>query len=386
MKHIFNPNKFNIFTKIPDDHDFSITKYNCTDNRYNKNAYKLNCVVRNLCIESWKKIPNVDVHVFTSQDIKDTFVGILENDPFYQLTTATPFDNHIEIIDLEDGIFSSKGYTLPPHKEYCFSTDIIRYKLAKMIPNAIYLDSDIYIFDYLKFLDAIQHSKKDAVILFDTQCFYSKNNIFYNKMISEYDNFTHKYKDKLTFDTTILKLLKQRDKKYFNDNVSENDMFPYLYHFSRAKNYYYNARMLQNLRYKDLKSDYIIIYVRNYYKNKNKINGFISKCKLKHQNKRIIFYLQENDVFNLDRINNELKTVNDYNVYVFDDEDDINRRQLKSDEEIIKMIKFKLNNIFNLNIKDIYIYMIFLSMNKILIMGKFPHYYFSTKNLMKEVR
>ena len=108
-------------------------------------------------------------------------MGILENDPFYQLTTATPFDNRIEIIDLEDGIFSSKGYTLPPHKEYCFSTDIIRYKLAKMIPNAIYLDSDIYIFDYLKFLDAIQHSKKDAVILFDTQCFYSKNNIFYNK-------------------------------------------------------------------------------------------------------------------------------------------------------------------------------------------------------------
>ena len=361
MKHIFNPTKFNIFTKIPVNHDFLMTKYNHTNDAYT-NDFNLNCVVRNLCIESWKKIPNVDVHIFTTQDIKDTFMGLLENDPFYQLTTNTPFDNPIEIIDIKDDIFSSiNNYTMSPHKECPFSTDIIRYKLAKLIPNAIYLDSDIYIYDYLKLLDAIQHSEKDTSLLFDSQCFYSKNNVFYNKMISEYDNFTHRYKNKLACDTTILNCLKQHNKNYFNDNISENDMFPHLYHFSRTKSYWFNCEMLIDVKYMDLKSDFIIIYVRNYYKNKNKIIDFISKCKLKYRNKQIIFYLQEDNVFNLKRITTELRNIRDKfndntHVYVIDDEEDVHRRQLKSNVEIINMIKFKLINIYNLNIKDVCIY------------------------------
>ena len=364
MKHIFNPNKFNIFTKIPDDHNFNITKYEHTD-KASTNDFNLNCVVRNLCIESWKKIPNVDVHVFTTQDIKDTFIGLLENDPFYQLTTNTPFDNPIEIIDIKNGIFSSmNGYnTISPRKECAFSTDIIRYKLAKLIPNAIYLDSDIYIFDTI-----IQRPKKDTVLLFDSQGFYSKNDIFYNKMISEYDNFTRRYKNKLTYDTTILNHLKHNDNKYFNDNVSENDMFPHLYHFSRTKSYWFNYEMLITM-HMYLKSDFIIIYVRNYYKNKNKIIDFISKCKLKHQNKQIVFYLQEDNVFNLERITNELRNIRDnfndnVHLYVIDDESDIRRRQLKSDVEIINMIKFKLNNIYNLNIRDTCIYVYDISTNE----------------------
>ena len=364
MKHTFNPDKFNIFTKIPDDHDFNITKYKHTD-KASTNDFNLNCVVRNLCIESWKKIPNVDVHCFTTQDIKDTFIGLLENDPFYQLTANTPFDNPIEIIDIKDGIFGSiNGYNMiSPHKECAFSTDIIRYKLAKLIPNAIYLDSDIYIFDTV-----IQQPKKDTVLLFDSQCFYSKNNVFYDKMISEYDNFTRRYKNKHTYDTTILNHLKHNDKKYFNDSVQENDMFPHLYHFSRTKSYWFNYEMLINM-HNYLKSDFIIIYVRNYYKNKNKIIDFISECKLKHRNKQIIFYLQEDNVFNLERITNELKNIRDnfngnVHVYIIDDEDDVCRRQLKSDVEIINMIKFKLNNIYNLNIEDVCIYVYDISNDK----------------------
>ena len=186
-------------------------------------------------------------------------------------------------------------------------------------------------------------------------------------MISEYDNFTHRYKDKLAHDTTILNCLKQRDKKYFNDNVSENDMFPHLYHFSRTKSYWFNYEMLNQHMY--LKSDFIIIYVRDYYKNKNKIINFISKCKLKYQNKQIVFYLQEDNVFNLKRITNELRNIRNYfnddvHIYVIDDEEDVRRRQLESNEEIIKMIKFKLNNIYNLNIKDARIYVYDISTDK----------------------
>ena len=144
-------------------------------------------------------------------------------------------------------------------------------------------------------------------------------------------------------------------------------MFPHLYHFSRTKSYWFNCEMLNQYVY--LKSDFIIIYVRNYYKNKNKIIDFISKCKLKHQNKQIVFYLQEDDVFNLERITNELRNIRDnFNdnvpVYVIDDECDIRRRQLKSDVEIIDMIKFKLNNIYNLNIGNACIYVYDISNNE----------------------
>ncbi len=140
-KYVFNENKINIFTIVP----------------YSKR----NDPVIKACIDSWKKIPNADIHLFdASVDIKDIFPEIVENDKYYQLMNN---NNEGEVVksqsyearyDPETGEIKYDQWYIPhTNKEGPYTGDQLRLKMLREIPNAVYIDSDIYIFDVDKFLE-----------------------------------------------------------------------------------------------------------------------------------------------------------------------------------------------------------------------------------------
>lgn len=357
MKHIFNPNKFNIFTKIPDNHNFNVTKYVHTNNRHN-NELNLNSVVRNKCIDSWKNIPNTDIHVFTTQDIKDTFPGLLDNDPFYQITVHAPIgSNNIPVMEsVINGseINFHKSYTVPPRVELGFSTDIIRYKMAKKIPNAIYIDSDIYIFDSDKlFKEIINCSEKNALLFCNTQCFYAKNDIFYNTMIGAYDEFVNKYKNCVAYDIRLLECAKLANKNSFDNHIEFIHLCPTIYHFSRTKSFIYHEDMINFLSYekqcKETKYNYI--YVRDFKQNEQNLIPYISK----HNIKNTIFFLEAN-IYNPNEKNELISTINKLspnNKFYFIDDDLSSDKIRLTNDEIKDIIIFKFKTFYNINIENI---------------------------------
>ena len=207
MKHTFNPNKFNVFTIVPDEFD-----------RNKRTTFKEKTI--NTCIDSWEKIPNTDIHIFTTQDIKDTFPGMVENDNFYK-KSIIPQQVKILKSDL------TTDFTYPidsnPGKESCFSTDELRYKLAKAIPNSIYMDSDIYIHDPIKLFENL--NKYDNYVFCLTAGFKIKNTKLLDEIIDVYEN---KLDDFLYFDTTVVFLIGKQYidfKKYniiFSETLLEN--------------------------------------------------------------------------------------------------------------------------------------------------------------------
>ena len=182
MKYTFDKNKINIFTIIP---------YSMREDP-----------VRKACMESWKKIPNANIYLFdAATDIRDTFPGMLENDKYYQLMN----NNNKDEIDKNGNVVMHESYdayydektdnivykVLGGHsnKEGCFSFDSIRLKMLQEIPNAFYIDSDIYVFNIDIFVKICKNDEFKKLDWRGTNIMWSKNkSYFLDKMIEFYDN------------------------------------------------------------------------------------------------------------------------------------------------------------------------------------------------------
>ena len=246
MKHVFDSTKLNIFTKVPDNHDFNISSFNVNGPEEN-----FTMMVRNKCIESWKEIPNADIHVFTSQDIRDTFPGMLENDIFYQLTVNTNIKEPIPIYVVDNDCYkpSENQYTkyVLPNKECGFSTDILRYKMMKEIPNAIYMDSDIFIYDKNKFINFYYDNINKYPTFFNsTQGMFINEKYktdFISIILNEYNNFHNTYRHAVVFDGCIfdyaIRKNKIEDITILNDNCSD-----FIVHLTSGKNLYHVKSIL----------------------------------------------------------------------------------------------------------------------------------------------
>lgn len=363
MKHTFNPNKINIFTKVPDDHDFNTFYLDIKTliNDPEKLDHDLICSVRNKCIESWKKIPNADIHVFNTQDIKDTFPGMLENDPFYKITALTPDGVTPKVIGISDENIIDFHYDLIPNKERCFSTDIIRHKMASLIPNAMYIDSDIYCFGYEKIIQLLKRAidEKKTVLLHETQCFFagSNNTAFYNTIISEYQKFNENYPNCVIFDDNLYNLLK-RDKNAIlstllldNNNKRTNEVFPNLYHSSRSKLYCFQADLF-NYLFNIIQNGKAlnVIYLKNYYKNKEKIFKFLNNLNIKQDTIICLQYYRACGVHD----GSEIKFIKSkfdipYNIYIHVADEICTDIIECTDEELLRLIFFKYKTIYNVN-------------------------------------
>lgn len=175
MKYEFDKNKINIFTIIP--HSFR-------EERVRKN-----------CIESWKKIPNANIYLFdAATDIRDTFPGMLENDKLYKMMNnendgKQQINTNVSIYNKSENKIEYKDYNLSiSNREGAFSFDTIRLKMLQEIPNAIYIDSDIYIYDIQRFLNVYDRCEFATMEWRSTSFVINKNkSIFIDKLLEFYD-------------------------------------------------------------------------------------------------------------------------------------------------------------------------------------------------------
>lgn len=301
MKHIFNQNKINIFTKIPDDHDFTIFNYG------NNNTQKeISAIIRNKCINSWKKIQNVDIHLFTTQDIIDTFPHLLDNDLYYQITM-----NNKEPITIysyvDENNFKNVNKWFPDFKcntESCFSTDTLRYELGKLIPNAVYLDSDIYIYNINKFLKKYYEAKQiNKTYFIDiSRAFFVNDVSVIDEILNVYKYF-YKYIDNnaVVIDSSICKHYKRNNNKNIYNFLKpfENDFVNHVYTAKHLKKINY---ILENKKF--LESNKLnCLYIKDFFDKKTDLLSYIKIIKDK-----IVFSL-ENGI--IDTNSNILILLND---------------------------------------------------------------------------
>lgn len=154
MKYTFDENKINIFTLM-------------NDKTLNDNPWWLQA-----CRKSWEQIPNAVIHYFTDKDLEDTFPEVLKNDPWWdrmsELKDMVNSDGkhivrwyHASYMNkqMTQGsiMYNNFDYWDKDVKRHAASTDIIRIKLLKEIPNALYLDSDCLITDAESMIDKIEN-------------------------------------------------------------------------------------------------------------------------------------------------------------------------------------------------------------------------------------
>lgn len=232
MKFTFDENKINIFTLIP----------------YGK--MREDIVVKK-CIESWKKIPNSAIYLFDMQDIKDTFPGMVENDKYYKILNneyLKPGEEPTEKVQVYMSkwwIFDGPLQYVPDakviKKEQNISTDILRLKILQEIPNSVYCDSDIYIYDIEGFLRVFNDKRNVCYTdAWESSCCFCVNKRnkkdqktgVLDKLISWYDKepLQIDYSVYLSFTTRNRndEIIKRFDKPYNSDK-------PYLSHLYSVK-------------------------------------------------------------------------------------------------------------------------------------------------------
>ena len=154
MKYTFDENKINIFTLVNDKV--------LEEEPWWFQASK----------KSWELIPNAVIHYFTDKDLEDTFPEVLKNDPWWdRLSELKDMVNsegkhivrwyHTAYMNkrMTQGsvMYNNFDFWGKEVKRHPASTDIVRIKLLKEIPNALYLDSDCIITDVDTLVDKIEN-------------------------------------------------------------------------------------------------------------------------------------------------------------------------------------------------------------------------------------
>jgi len=292
MKFTFDENKINIFTIIP----------------YGK--MREDALIKK-CLDSWKRIPNSVLYLFDlEKDVRDTFPGMIENDPYYKVfnneylkpgeepTETVPiYERFIYFDEFNKSVEHCQQVDTVIRKQRNISTDVIRLQMLQNIPNSVYIDSDMYLFDVDEFLrifnDPSKTSYKDytegacafcvkkgknrSIILDEFMEYYNKSEIFEydysafrtfrnlffnkygsgenNKMIQEYNNFDF-----------------AGDKPFFNH------LFPLKYNLQQAK----ERGLLPENRSKKIKIRILVFEDSDFFNIGESFYGSIAekRCKL----------------------------------------------------------------------------------------------------------
>ena len=151
---MFDKDKINAFTIVPDSYKKNMPPY-----------------VRS-CINSFYLIPNCRVYVFSNSEVEKYFPDITNNDLWWQRAHDNKEYQFINVTNINEDMTQITGERYSEIKKgFCsFSTDTVRLKLMKVIPNSLYFDSDIYLYD----IDTLMFYLEN----YDNFCFSPFNNVF----------------------------------------------------------------------------------------------------------------------------------------------------------------------------------------------------------------
>ena len=191
MKYKFDENKINIFTI-------------CIESEINDFC--------KCCIQSWKKVKNANIYIFTEKDIIDTFPGVYENDLIinkiknnstlrikrfcYKNNKITYINNSLKLVNKKKKIGN------------IFCNDTLRWRLATLIPNSIYLDTDEYILNPESFAKQFYENE---IYFYNNAAFFTKVDI-YNDVIDIYKEVEKIDKNCFIYDFDVIDILFYRNK------------------------------------------------------------------------------------------------------------------------------------------------------------------------------